>query len=264
MSVALLAMIAPRPSCGNRFQEAWVMNCEHTFDDGTTYDLRALTRTAGRPDYIGKDKRGDMYFMNVCNNVQEIPKECKALMKGVKSPAYHVRNDSFCHWLGVEGSHQWDFIEPQSPNVGVQLTYTHGEICDKGVNRKVKMQFFCDSFGRLGSVQDYYVSLEEPCTYVVTFPTVAGCPKQPTMSSGWVFVLCFVLFVGAYVGTGIALNVHKRHMPVSVDAIPHIDLWRQVPDLVKDGVAFSWDWVLVKAGARQATGGGGSFEWSGL
>ena len=45
----------------------WVMNCDHTFDDGTTYDLRPLTRTAGRPDYVGKDKRGDMYFMNVCN-----------------------------------------------------------------------------------------------------------------------------------------------------------------------------------------------------
>ena len=90
MSVALLAMIAPRPSCGNRFQEAWVMNCEHTFPDGTTYDLSPLTRTAGRPDYVGRDKANNNYYMNICSNVQEIPKECRALKKNIPSPVYQV------------------------------------------------------------------------------------------------------------------------------------------------------------------------------
>ncbi len=101
----------------------WVMNCDHTFDDGTTFDLRPLTRTAGRPDYAGRDKFGNMYYMNICSvssllivsksltaflmdrdvyimclthrvrqtqNVQEIPKECRALQKAVRSPVYQV------------------------------------------------------------------------------------------------------------------------------------------------------------------------------
>ena len=81
---------------------------------------------------------------------------------------HQVRNNSFCHWLGVEGSHTWDYIgrpfvpkpcksipllplcvlvlpltvhanpEPGSPFVGVQLTYYDGEYCQEGVNRQVK------------------------------------------------------------------------------------------------------------------------------
>jgi hypothetical protein len=40
--------------------------------DGTTFDLTALTRTAGRPDYVGRDKLGNMYYMNICGNVQVV------------------------------------------------------------------------------------------------------------------------------------------------------------------------------------------------
>ena len=40
-----------------------------------------------------------------------------------------VRNDSFCHWLGMEDSHSWEYIEKGSPYVGVQLTYSNGEYC---------------------------------------------------------------------------------------------------------------------------------------
>jgi hypothetical protein len=40
--------------------------------DGTIFDLTALTRTAGRPDYVGRDKLGNMYYMNICGNVQVV------------------------------------------------------------------------------------------------------------------------------------------------------------------------------------------------
>lgn len=100
-AVLALGLLVGRGNC-NRFQEAWVMNCDHTFPDGTTYDLSAMTRTAGRPDYVGRDKVGNMYYMNVCGDVQEIPKECRALQKAIRSPAYQVweRAGSAC---SVEG-----------------------------------------------------------------------------------------------------------------------------------------------------------------
>jgi hypothetical protein len=47
-------------------------------------------RTAGRPDYVGKDKIDDLYYMNVCSNVQEVPKECKSYRKEVRAPVYQV------------------------------------------------------------------------------------------------------------------------------------------------------------------------------
>jgi hypothetical protein len=30
---------------------------------------------------------------------------------------------------------------------------------------------------------------EEPCVYVITFPTPYGCPKAQSLSKGWVFVI---------------------------------------------------------------------------
>lgn len=238
------------------------MNCDHTFPDGVTYDLTPLTRTAGRPDYVGKDKIDDLYYMNVCSNVQEVPKECKSYRKEVRAPVYQVRNNSYCHWLGLESSHRWDYIEPGSPYVGVQISYSNGEICEEGVHREVRMQFYCDHMSRLGSIADYYVTQEEPCVYVITFPTPYGCPKAQSLSKGWVFVICYVLVVAAYVVGGVAWNVHKG-ATLGVEALPHLDFWRQVPDLVKDGVALTVDWVLVALGRREPRHGG-SFEWSGL
>eukprot|EP00961_Rhodomonas_salina_P167521 2257546-Rhodomonas_salina.1 len=57
-----------------------------------------------------------------------------------------------------------------------------GEYCQEGVNRQVRLQMYCDHMGRLGSVADYYVTVEAPCTYVVTFPTIHGCPKVASAS----------------------------------------------------------------------------------
>uniref|UniRef100_A0A7S0HAG0 Autophagy-related protein 27 n=1 Tax=Hanusia phi TaxID=3032 RepID=A0A7S0HAG0_9CRYP len=248
----------------NRFQEAWVMNCDHTFPDGTSYDLSPLTRTAGRPDYVGKDKMGNLYYINVCSNVQEIPKECRILQKDIRSPVYQVRNDSFCHWLGMENSHSWDYIEKGSPYVGVQLTYSNGEYCQEGMNRRVKLQMYCDHLGRLGSVGDYYVTVESPCTYVVTFPTPYGCPKAASMSKGTVFIILFFTVIGAYFGGGLLINVTKYHMPLSIDSLPHIEFWRNLPELLKDGFLFIIDSIMVKLGYREPREAGGSFEWSGL
>ncbi|KAJ1488671.1 hypothetical protein T484DRAFT_1938695 [Baffinella frigidus] len=268
--LAVLAVSMVGPSRGNRFQEAWVMNCEHTFPDGTTYDLSPLTRTAGRPDYMGRDKANNNYYMNICSNVQEIPKECRALNKNVRSPVYQVRNDSFCHWLGLEGSHRWDLIEKDSPLVGVQLTYTDGEYCrEGGGNRQVKLQIYCDGMSRLGSVADYYVTADSPCSYVVTFPSPHGCPKVATTSKGASFLIGLLVLAGAYFGGGVSYNVIRRHMPLDVEAVPHIEFWRALPaTIVEQGYAFL-DWVMVKIGKREphlgeAEAGGAGYEWTGL
>jgi hypothetical protein len=77
--------------------------------------------------------------------------------------------------------------------VGVQLTYSDGEYCrEGGGNRQVKLQMYCDHMGRLGSVADYYVTAESPCSFVVTFPTPHGCPKSASMSRGALFFVGYV------------------------------------------------------------------------
>ena len=34
---------------------------------------------------------------------------------------------------------------------------------------------------------------EEPCVFVITFPTPYGCPKSQSLSKGWVFVIWYAL-----------------------------------------------------------------------
>mmetsp|Transcript_12065 Transcript_12065/g.18921 ORF Transcript_12065/g.18921 Transcript_12065/m.18921 type:complete len:124 (-) Transcript_12065:77-448(-) len=122
---------------------------------------------------------------------------------------------------------------------------------------------YCDHLGRLGSVGDYYVTVEHPCTYVVTFPSPFGCPKDQGLSSAAIFNIMFFLVVGAYFGGGLAFNVTQHQMQVGVDALPHIEFWRELPELVKEGCMFSWDWLMVVMGKREPRERG-AFEWSGL
>ena len=57
---ALVLALAFEIAKGNRFQEAFVMNCDHTFPDGTTYDLTPLTR------YLG-DLYTEMFISKTCS-----------------------------------------------------------------------------------------------------------------------------------------------------------------------------------------------------
>lgn len=230
--VAILALVD-----GNRFLDSLVEPCHHTFADGSSFDLRPLARTPGRDDYVTEDTDGRTFFLNVCTNVQQIPEECRALGKLMRSPGYVVKKNSYCHWLGSLDQIEWELIDESNPNLGVSLRYFQGEKCASNAFRQIQFQFFCDPLGQMGGVDKFLVEeIEELCLYRVTFPSKYGCPKRTSMSPIFSWFLIFLLGLGAYFTVGIAWNVKFNGCELGVDALPHKHFWLNLFDTIKEHI----------------------------
>lgn len=58
------------------------------------------------------------------------------------------------------------------------------------------------------------------------------------LSWGWFFVICLGVTVFLYVSIGVFYNFKKLGV-TGIEAFPHVEFWRDVPGLTKDGIAFS-------------------------
>merc|ERR1711968_226235 len=224
-------------------------------------------RTNGEPSFETHDKHGNRYYLNVCDNVFQVPPECEVLANAVESPAYQVTNDSRCFYLGeigTAGSTEttfWQLIDEQDPELGVELYYRDGAECSPNVYRQIRYQFFCDPDVDEDLDKFDIIEFKGTCRYSAIWPTKYACP---TKTGGWggggsstfgsTFCVVFFLLCGLYIGGGMAFNVTQRGMKMGLESFPHIELWRQLPDLVLDGIKFT------KAKALAATGRAGAAE----
>ena len=69
------------------------------------------------------------------------------------------------------------------------------------------------------------------------------------LGAGWRFIATVVFFFMLYCACGIAYSVRKLGVPLGVGAIPHLEMWKDLPFLVRDGIIFSVD--TLKSKARQ-------------
>jgi hypothetical protein len=134
-------------------------------------------------------------------------------------------------------------LDEASAAGGVRLRFDQGDICKRQSaagqtemgSRIVNFDVKCaGDDGRLDQIEE--VSM---CEYTIHFSSKAACP----VASGRGRTFRLAVFLGfvflAYCAGGVAYNHHYHGQPVSADAIPHREMWREVPGLVKDGVAFS-------------------------
>lgn len=76
-----------------------------------------------------------------------------------------------------------------------------------------------------------------------------GCLPQ---AHGWTFVFATLGIVSLYVVGGTLYSVKgPRQLPLGVQALPHLEFWREFSSLVQDGVS----WTVAQAGGK-----GGSLE----
>lgn len=73
-------------------------------------------------------------------------------------------------------------------------------------------------------------------------------PVQPRGAGfGWQFIMLVFLVFGLYLGLGIAYKVKREGAKLnSLEAIPHVEMWKELPALVRDGVIFSVDTIKSK------------------
>jgi hypothetical protein len=236
--------------------------------NGYRFDLSSLRRTSGEASFETHDKHGNRYFLNVCDNVFSVPPECEVLANAVESPAYQVTNDSRCFYLGEIGDNAettfWQLIDEQDPELGVELYYRDGAECSPNVYRQIRYQFFCDPDVDEDLDKFDIIEFKGTCRYSAIWPTKYACPIKTgggwgsgsSSSFGSTFTLLFFIIGGLYVCGGMAYNVTQRGMKFGLESFPHIELWRQLPDLVMDGIKFT----KIQVGALSGKGKAESYE----
>lgn len=139
---------------------------------------------------------------------------------------------------------RWAMIDPSAPRRGVMYTFTNGDLCwIRGLQtmRTAHIYFRCDVPSK--DPDRFFVHEDtETCTFTIQVDGM-GCPVSGPgagLSGAWVFNLCVLLGAVCYLAGGYLYN-SKRHGLSGCEALPHRDLWRELPGLVKDGCIYSWE-----------------------
>ena len=136
---------------------------------------------------------GEVVFINICAQVQNIPVVCRRDPNAVRGNAYVELNPSegqICRSLG--SSTHWKPIDEKNPELGVDLVYSGGDVCTDGQTASARIRVLCDRDHTMGVPEDYPVERDRsnPCSYIVTWPSLYGCPIRTSSS-----LMPYVVFV---------------------------------------------------------------------
>ena len=82
-------------------------------------------------------------------------------------------------------------------------------------------------------------------TITVSGKQMCGAVYTPPLSWGSLFLIYYSVAAVVYPLVGVAFNVKVRKRKLTVeDAFPQWAYWRELPGLLKDGAAFSWEVTL--------------------
>jgi len=75
--------------------------------------------------------------------------------------------------------------------------------------------------------------------------TVAPTVAPTGLGIGWQFNMFVFVVVVLYCGLGVAYNIYRKGAK-GVDAVPHLETWKDLPFLVRDGIIFAVDTIKSK------------------
>jgi len=201
------------------------------------YDLskfEAASSTAVQTALDPSGEGGQIYY-DLCSNVK-IPIEC-----GDKVPAapgfktITEAADYLCFPLGELSTQKYSLLDANDPHKGFRVDYTSAS-----PYKDLSVSVNCDAGGGIGQATASPCELR-PATSTacnLMLNSVVGCPKPVTP---WAIILCVCLFTGfgLYCAIGIVFNLRVKRTGFGVQAMPHLDFWRDLPSLVKEGIVFT-------------------------
>jgi len=230
---------------------AQAYDCAFKAPDGAEYDLSPLRRS-GPPDFTVRVGADYEYRTNLCTPTFQ---SCNGDPTGI---ATQWNLDGSCvSVLGRQspvfgGSNPpvLDYIDRNDHSVGVTLKYVNGDVCiDEGfLERSVMYNIRCapDEKGAVLSATEY-----SPCQYQIDIISKAGClpasrgslsdnstRQRSKAGNGTWLLLSLAIGLSLYCGLGIYIN-KKRHGLELLESIPHKEFWQEVPNLVREGAAFT-------------------------
>merc|ERR1712130_591698 len=99
---------------------------------------------------------------------------------------------------------QWKLIDSANPMAGVQGTW-QGTQCPDGGSYSTTIKFTCDKSKNDGTATNA-VSGQGSCNFVLTVPSVHGCPVGGGLSGGSIFLIIFFSLGFFYFVGGIVYN----------------------------------------------------------
>jgi hypothetical protein len=241
-TAALLATVR-----GEKCQPEPATPCKFTCTgaDGAVTSLFDLStiKLASPAGYLkAVDSESQDYYVGICGAVESVtcavaPGTPIAIQTWYDPAPPHFPTD--CASLGSFATQSCSHEQsaPGAPPSDLVCSYTGGS-----ASRKIDVRLTC---GAPGTQLQTAATQLETMKYQVQVTDPSLCMQVPPppatgLSKGSLFLILFAVSGIVYVGGGSWYNVKYRQMEPGSAAIPQVEYWRELPGLVRDGMAFSW------------------------
>jgi len=237
------------------------IKCAYDMKSGDRYTLAPLIR--GNTDPYRVYRGQTSFSFNVCDPVgmcgANLPSAaCKTTSIGgmetaigsVKGAHVHALTAADVAYINQQTLHQ-PYYTMENGGQGVKMVYpamqNYGAA---GVrDEAVTIMIPCDSTAKYPIPLRYIDGAKYETAadgFMFVLPSIHGCPTNKPipqmgddpMSFGWVFIIFLAVSCVMYCLAGIAYKMYKFGVR-GIEAVPHIDFWRELPHLVKDGIWYS-------------------------
>jgi len=213
---------------------------------GSTLDLTALKTSSPNGYLTAVDDSQQTYYFGICGALTTLtcgtPKGEAAIQTWSNPPPPDFPTYE-CANAGTWASQACTMLD------GVMTCLHTGG--DSG--RSIQIMYTCGD----GTTETVAIQTQpSPPAYLVTVSSPSSCMVAPSddsskgLSTGGLFLILFSVAVIMYIGGGLYYNIKHKSMPQTMESFPHIEYWRELPGLVKDGCQFSWKHT--KRAAREA------------
>ena len=228
----------------NYAQFIFANDCNVIDTNGKSWDLTAYSvdQQVRDPMTSAASLFGITYIFNMCKDVQST---CKG------NSAFEILEvmgtlTETCEIVGKMDQKTVTHVKTPNGAQSLKMTWTGGDTCygsenptENGSSKKAQFEIVCDNVASNGWE---YVHIDgitvTRCSPLFRTRGPAGCEVIPVSGSSKLSIASVLIWgsiiAAVYLIVGFVYNMHK-HDRKGLDAVPHINVWVNLPETVSDG-----------------------------